>query len=60
MILFVFWEIYGTNFPMVPGRLFINGRVVVLTLIITFLSGANFIALLFFWPTEAYNVYGMY
>lgn len=58
MVLFVFWEIYGAKYPMVPGRLFLNGRVLTLTLWVTFFSGANFIALLFFWPTEAYNVYG--
>lgn len=43
---------------MVPARLFLNKKLIILTLIITFLSGANFFALLFFWPTEAYNVYG--
>ncbi len=32
----------------------------ILTLVITFLSGANFIALLFFWPTQAFNMYGKY
>ena len=31
-----------------------------MTLLITFLSGANFFALLFFWPTQAYNVYGKF
>lgn len=30
------------------------------TLLITFLSGANFFNVLLFWPTEIYNVYGMY
>lgn len=59
MILFVLWEIYGTNYPMVPPRLGKDKRILGLTLIITFLSGANFFALLFFWPTEAYNVYGI-
>ncbi len=29
-----------------------------LTLIITFISGANFFAVLLFWPSQAYNVYG--
>lgn len=29
-----------------------------LTLIITFISGANFFSVLMIWPSEAYNVYG--
>ena len=58
MIAFVFWEIYGTKFPMIPGRLKKDPRILGLTLVITFLSGANFFALLFFWPTQAYNIYG--
>ena len=58
MIAFVLWEIFGTKYPMVPGRLKKDPRVLILTLIITFFSGANFFALLFFWPTQSYNVYG--
>jgi hypothetical protein len=30
----------------------------IIILLITFLSGGNFFALLIFWPTEVYNVYG--
>ena len=58
MIAFVLWERFGTKYPMVPGRLKKDPRVLALTLVITFFSGANFFALLFFWPTQAYNVYG--
>lgn len=29
-----------------------------MTLIITFISGANFFSVLLFWPTQSYNVYG--
>ena len=29
-----------------------------LTLVITFISGANFFSVLLFWPTQAFNVYG--
>lgn len=43
---------------MVPGRLKKDPRVLILTLIITFFSGGNFFALLFFWPTQSYNIYG--
>ncbi|KAL9055720.1 MAG: hypothetical protein Q9162_003356 [Coniocarpon cinnabarinum] len=58
IVAFCFWEAYGTRYPMVPGRLKKDPRVLALTLVITFFSGANFFALLFFWPTQAYNVYG--
>lgn len=44
--------------PMFPKRLRQNPRVLALTLIITFISGANFFAVLMFWPTQAYNMYG--
>ena len=43
---------------MFPARLKQNPRILLLTLIITFISGANFFSVLLFWPTEAYNVYG--
>lgn len=29
-----------------------------LTLVITFISGANFFSVIMFWPTQAFNVYG--
>lgn len=41
-----------------PARLKQNPRILYLTLIITFISGANFFAVLIFWPSQAYNVYG--
>ena len=41
-----------------PARLKQNPRTLYLTLIITFISGANFFAVLLFWPSQAYNVYG--
>lgn len=58
MIAFVFWEIYGTDHPMFPARLRKDPRILALTLIITFISGGNFFAVLLFWPTQSYNVYG--
>ncbi|KAL1627384.1 hypothetical protein SLS54_002309 [Diplodia seriata] len=33
-------------------------RILLLTLIITFISGANFFSVLLFWPTQSYNSYG--
>lgn len=35
-----------------------DARVLVLTLIITAISGANFFSVLMFWPVQAFNVYG--
>ena len=43
---------------MFPARLKQAPRILVLTLIITFISGANFFSVLLFWPTQAFNVYG--
>lgn len=43
---------------MFPGRLKQAPRTLILTLIITFISGANFFSILMFWPTQAFNVYG--
>jgi hypothetical protein len=43
---------------MFPRRLQQNSRVMSLTLLITFISGANFFSVLLFWPTQAFNVYG--
>jgi hypothetical protein len=43
---------------MFPRRLHQNSRIIGLTLLITFISGANFFSVLMFWPTQAFNVYG--
>ncbi len=43
---------------MFPARLKQNPRIFILTLVITFISGANFFSVLLFWPTQAFNVYG--
>ena len=58
LIAFGFWEIYGAKYPMFPSRLKKDPRILALTLIITFISGANFFSVLLFWPTQAFNVYG--
>ncbi|KAK3393041.1 putative efflux pump protein [Podospora didyma] len=58
LVAFVAWEIWGTANPMIPRRLGKAPRTLVLTLIITFISGANFFSVLMLWPSEAYNVYG--
>ncbi|KAL8850235.1 MAG: hypothetical protein Q9221_004834 [Calogaya cf. arnoldii] len=55
---FCVWEWKFAQYPMFPARLKQNPRILILTLIITFISGANFFSVLLFWPTQAYNVYG--
>jgi len=58
LIAFGFWEVYGAKHPMFPKRLKQEPRILALTLIITFISGANFFSVIMFWPTQAFNVYG--
>ncbi|KAI0480060.1 MFS multidrug transporter-like protein [Xylariaceae sp. FL0804] len=54
---FVFWEWKVVKHPMIPRRMNKVPGVLLWTLIITFVSGANFFAILMFWPVEAFNVY---
>ncbi|KAI7004334.1 MFS multidrug transporter-like protein [Hortaea werneckii] len=58
LIAFCLWETYGATHPMFPKRLRQDPRILGLTLVITFISGANFFSILMFWPTQAFNVYG--
>ncbi|KAL6239566.1 hypothetical protein BDW75DRAFT_250411 [Aspergillus navahoensis] len=58
LVTFAFWEIYGAKYPIFPSRLKQEPRTLILTLVITFISGANFFSVLMFWPTQAFNVYG--
>lgn len=58
LLTFGAWEMYGAKYPMFPRRLRTVPRTMGLTLLITFISGANFFAILVFWPSESYNVYG--
>jgi hypothetical protein len=55
---FFVWEAKFAKFPMFPKRLQQDPRILGLTLVITFISGANFFSILMFWPTQAFNVYG--
>ncbi|KAJ9644818.1 hypothetical protein H2204_001280 [Knufia peltigerae] len=57
-VAFPIWETKGTNHPIFPSRLRQDPRILALTLVITFISGANFFSVLLFWPTQAFNVYG--
>ncbi|KAL2136403.1 hypothetical protein VTI74DRAFT_3837 [Chaetomium olivicolor] len=56
--LFVMWEGWGAKYPMVPRNMSKAPRTLWLTMVITFVSGANFFSVLLVWPPEAYNVYG--
>ena len=58
LALFCVWESKFAKFPMFPSRLKQDPRILALTLVITFISGANFFSILMFWPTQAFNVYG--
>ena len=59
LICFVIWETKFAKFPMVPTALFSKSRrTMTAILLITFFSGGNFFAMLLFWPTQVYNVYG--
>ena len=58
LIAFCVWESKFAKFPMFPARLKQDPRILALTLVITFISGANFFSILMFWPTQAFNVYG--
>lgn len=40
------------------GRILQEPRILLLTLVITFISGSNFFSVILFWPTQSYNVYG--
>ncbi|KAL1311225.1 hypothetical protein AAFC00_001416 [Neodothiora populina] len=58
MVGFCVWESNFAKYPMFPKRLRQAPRILALTLVITFISGANFFSILMFWPTQAFNMYG--
>lgn len=57
-IAFCFYEKFVAKYPMFPGKIAQEPRILILTLIITFISGSNFFSVIMFWPTQSYNVYG--
>lgn len=57
-VAFPVWEVKFAKHPMFPSRMKKEAKTFTLTLIITFISGANFFSVLMFWPTQAFNVYG--
>ncbi|KAK1826689.1 fungal trichothecene efflux pump [Podospora conica] len=58
LVLFGLWEALWAPNPMLPRRLGRAPRTLILTMIITFISGANFFSVLMIWPSQAWNVYG--
>ncbi|KAF7122696.1 hypothetical protein CNMCM5793_000806 [Aspergillus hiratsukae] len=58
LVAFAVWETYGAKYPIFPTRLKQEPRTLGLTLVITFISGANFFSVIMFWPTQSFNVYG--
>ncbi|CAG9990077.1 unnamed protein product [Clonostachys byssicola] len=56
---FFAYEMRWAKHPMVPAHIFSRDRrTMIAILLVTFLSGGNFFALLLFWPTQVFNVYG--
>jgi MFS family permease len=55
---FCVYEWKFAKYPMFPGAIAREPRILLLTLIITFISGSNFFSVLMFWPTQSYNSYG--
>lgn len=58
LVAFVVWEGWFASYPLFPKRLHKNSRNLAILLIITCISGANYYAILMFWPTQGYNMYG--
>ncbi|EOD47768.1 putative mfs drug efflux protein [Neofusicoccum parvum UCRNP2] len=58
IIAFLVWEWRFATYPMFPSSIKQEPRILMLTLVITFISGANFFSVLLFWPTQSYNEYG--
>ncbi|KAH6647806.1 putative major facilitator superfamily transporter [Truncatella angustata] len=58
LVAFVIWEAKFAPYPMFPRRLNQAPSILIWTLVITFISGANFFSILMFWPVQAFNVYG--
>lgn len=60
VIAFGVWEIWLVKYPMFPRQLGQNPRALTAILIITFVSGANFFALLVFWPVQYFVQYATF
>lgn len=56
LVLLGYWETFARN-PLYPPGMFKNTRVFVLTLVITFVAGANFFSILILWPKFVVQVF---
>lgn len=52
---FIIWEMKFVQYPMFPGKILQEPRILLLTLVITFISGSNFFSVILFWPTQSYK-----
>lgn len=57
IIAFIVWEAFFVKYPLFPARLKRHPRAFYTICFITFVSGANFFAVLVFWPTQYYSMY---
>ena len=60
MVMFGIWETFLVKYPMFPRRLGTNPMAFTVVLVITFVSGANFFAVLVFWPTQYFVQYAKF
>ncbi|QKX57055.1 uncharacterized protein TRUGW13939_04163 [Talaromyces rugulosus] len=58
LVAFGLWEAYGAKYPMIPAKIIKEPRTLGLTLLITWVSGANFFSIILFWPTQSFNQFG--
>lgn len=58
LVVFGLWEAYWAKYPMIPAKIIKEPRTLGLTLLITWVSGANFFSIILFWPTQSFNQYG--
>jgi len=57
LIAFFVWEMCGAPYPMLPRRLGRAPRTLLMTMVVTFVSGANFFSVLLVWPSQSYNMW---
>lgn len=53
IVAFIVWELYGTKYPMFPRRILQVPNIMIGTLVITFISGANFFSICGFLPSAS-------
>lgn len=58
LVAFGIWEWKVPTHPIIPRGIAGEKKNLMLTMLITFISGCNFFAFIMFWPTQSVNVYG--